>query len=138
MVHFGRFMWKDVALLSFWLLAFIATHLPKIPQSMGRVSDKTLHSVSFLILSGLLSWVLHGRITGLVRHAAIVLLIIAVYGAVDELLQIPVGRHCDFQDWIADMQGGIVGLTLFHLTHRIGMIFSKRDASTHSVTVDEP
>ena len=138
MVHFGRFMWKDGALLSFWLLAFIATHLPKIPQSMGRVSDKTLHSVSFLILGGLLSWVLHGRITGLVRHAAIVLLIIAVYGAVDELLQIPVGRHCDFQDWIADMLGGIFGLALFHLTYRIARLLGSRGASRDSATVDEP
>ena len=117
MVLPGRFMWKDLALLSFWLLAFIATHLPKVPQSMGRVSDKTLHSVSFMILGGLLSWVWHGRMRGVVRHGVLVLVIIAIYGAIDELLQIPVGRHCDFQDWIADMQGGIVGLALFYLLY---------------------
>ncbi len=119
-----RLQWKDWALLSFWLLAFIATHLPKVPQSIKPVSDKTLHSVSFTILAGLLSWALHDRITGVVRHAASVLLIIAVYGAFDELLQIPVGRHCDFYDWLADMRGGIIGLALFTLVHWLSKKFS--------------
>lgn len=112
-----RLQWKDWALISFWLLAFIATHLPKVPKAMKPVSDKTLHSVSFTILAGLLSWVLHGRVRGAIQHGVCVLLIIAVYGALDELLQIPVGRHCDFYDWLADMRGGIIGLTLFTLIH---------------------
>lgn len=113
-----RLLGKDWTLIAFWLLAFIATHLPRIPQSIKPVSDKTLHSVSFTILAGLLSWVLHNRVTGIVRHGAIVIVIIALYGAVDELLQIPVGRHCDFYDWIADMVGGVFGLILFHLANR--------------------
>lgn len=127
MVLCPRFLWKDWTLISFWLLAFIATHLPKVPQAIRPVSDKTLHSVSFLILATLLSWVLHGRIAGTLRHGATVLLIIALYGAVDELLQIPVGRHCDFYDWIADMLGGIFGLLLFHAANGITSIVRKRE-----------
>ena len=112
-----RLQVKDWTLIAFWLLAFIGTHLPRIPQSIKPVSDKTLHSLSFTILAGLLSWVLHNRAIGPVRHGAMVLLIIAVYGAVDELLQIPVGRHCDFYDWVADMVGGVLGLIAFHLAN---------------------
>lgn len=102
-------------LASFWLSVFIATHLPKVPRALGRVSDKTLHFVAFAILGYLLSWVLFGRTKSFANHALTVIAIIAVYAAVDELLQIPVGRVCDFQDWVADMIGAAVGLGLFHL-----------------------
>ena len=110
-----RISLKVLLLVGFWLSAFIATHLPRVPRAIPRVSDKTLHFVAFAVLGGLLSWVLQGRVTGLARHAVSVLLIIAVYGAVDELLQIPVGRHCDVWDWIADLLGATVGLGVFHL-----------------------
>lgn len=116
-------LWKDIALISFWLTAFIGTHLPQVPQAINQVSDKTLHSAAFTILGGLLSWVLQDRVRGWNRHGLLVLLIIAAYGAADELLQIPVGRHCDFQDWVADMIGGCTGLALFHVVHRLARIF---------------
>ena len=35
---------------------------------------------------------------------------IALYGAADELLQIPVGRQAEFADWIADMAGAATGI----------------------------
>ena len=126
MARHGRLLWKDWTLIGFWLLAFIATHLPKVPQAIRPVSDKTLHSASFLILSTLLSWVLHGRVKGTLRHGATVLLIIAIYGTLDELLQIPVGRHCDFYDWVADMLGGVFGLILFHIANGVTTIFHRR------------
>lgn len=106
--------WKILLLASFWLSVFVATHLPRVPRALGRVSDKTLHFAAFAILGYLLSWVLYSRIKGFANHALTIVAIIAVYGAVDELLQIPVGRVCDFQDWVADMIGGTVGLALFH------------------------
>ncbi len=89
------------------------------------MSDKTLHSLSYTILAGLLSWALASRIKGVVRHGAMVLLIIALYGAVDELLQIPVGRRCDFYDWLADMRGGIIGLAVFHLARWLARKFER-------------
>lgn len=107
--------WKILLLASFWLSVFVATHLPKVPRALGRVSDKTLHFAAFAILGYLLSWVLYSRIKGIANHGLTILAIIAVYGAVDELLQIPVGRVCDFQDWVADMIGASMGLGLFHL-----------------------
>lgn len=105
---------KDGLLIGFWLSAFIGTHLPKVPQSIRQLNDKTLHGISFAILGCLFSWVLHGRISQTVRHAGTVLLVMAFYGAMDELLQIPVGRSCDIRDWFADMAGALVGLGLFY------------------------
>jgi VanZ family protein len=106
--------WKALLLTIFWLSVFIATHLPKVPRAIGKVSDKTLHFAAFAILGYLLTWVLFSRHREFVRLATLVLAIIAIYGAVDELLQIPVGRRCDFWDWVADMIGAAVGLGLFH------------------------
>jgi VanZ family protein len=106
--------WKILLLSGFWTAVFIATHLPRVPRVVGKVSDKTLHFAAFAILGFLLSWVLASRHKNVWRHAFFVLLIIAIYGAIDELLQIPVGRHCDFRDWIADMVGATAGLLLFH------------------------
>ncbi len=113
MTQYAMISWKVLLLAIFWLSVFVATHLPRVPRMVGKVSDKTLHCLAFAILSFLLSWVLASRVSGPVKHALSVLLIIAVYGAIDELLQIPVGRRCDFRDWIADMIGAIIGLAAF-------------------------
>jgi VanZ family protein len=45
-----------------------------------------------------------------------------VYGALDELLQIPVGRHCDLWDWVADMGGvaAVLAVAGFYLALRSG------------------
>ena len=107
--------WKIGLLTSFWMAAFIGTHLPKVPNAITRVSDKTLHCLAFVILAALLSWVLQDRVQGWLRHAVLVLVTLSIYGAVDELLQIPVGRHCDVWDWVTDVIGTVLGLILFHL-----------------------
>lgn len=93
---------------------FIGTHLPKVPEGLEKVSDKTLHGTAFAGLSLLLSWATYAKHRLARRHWGLVLAIIAVYGAIDEVLQIPVGRHCDFNDWLADIGGAIAGLTLFY------------------------
>lgn len=112
--------WRYLLAGGFWLGMFIGTHLPKMPQSIRKVSDKTMHGVAFAGLAYLLAWALY-RKQSAIRHWLLILGIVAVYGAVDELLQIPVGRHCDFNDWLADMGGAIVGLTIFY----IGLALSK-------------
>jgi len=37
----------------------------------------------------------------------------AVYGVLDEVTQIPVGRSCDLYDWFADVIGIAVGILAF-------------------------
>jgi VanZ family protein len=46
---------------------------------------------------------------------------VAGYGILDELTQIPVGRHADVRDWFADVTGAIIGIVLaagLHVTLR--------------------
>lgn len=94
-----------LALGGYWLLMFAATHYPKPEQISPQVSDKLLHFAAYAVLTALVVAALaaHGRLGW--RWLGWTVLGTAVYGALDELLQIPVGRHCDFWDWVADMSG---------------------------------
>lgn len=96
------------------LTMFIGTHLPSISMPGFSMSDKVLHCGAFIILTMCLltSWELT---TGplFATHQSLVALLCAVYGAFDEITQIPVGRSCDLFDWFADVLGIAVGVLLF-------------------------
>jgi VanZ family protein len=47
------------------------------------------------------------------RAAIGVVVGLAVYGALDELTQIPVGRYADVYDWLADCAGALAGVAAF-------------------------
>jgi len=106
----GLFVW--------WSAAFVATHLPLPEDAPGQSIphlDKAVHFViytglAFLSLSGIAR--LRRASVGVVLTLACVL---ALYGAVDEVSQIPVGRHADPLDWLADLCGIGAGLLLAHL-----------------------
>jgi len=96
---------------------FVATHIPieVIPRQV-HVSDKIAHCLAYMLMttSTLASWELS---TGLLRpqHYFLVWLVGTIYGAFDEVTQIPVGRHCDGLDWFSDILGIVLGLTLYRL-----------------------
>lgn len=102
-------------------IAFTGTHIPMklqlgIPQTVIRV-DTVLHLGTYMVLtySFLMSWELTA---GLLRpqHYRMAFLVGALYGAMDEITQIPVGRSCSLSDWIGDLVGILLGITLFRLT----------------------
>ena len=49
------------------------------------------------------------------RHYAILAIVMAVFAALDEILQQFVNRHCSFKDWVADICGVFVGIVLFYI-----------------------
>lgn len=93
---------------------FIGTHIPGHAAPSALHHDKLLHFLAYTTLTfGILaSWELS---TGslLPIHYFVVWLTATLYGAIDEITQIPVGRTCDGLDWLCDVLGIIVGLTLF-------------------------
>ena len=95
---------------------FIGTHLPAQFSPTISYSDKLLHFLAFmtLSLSLLASWELSAGILQ-PQHYFAVWLFCTLYGAVDEITQIPVGRVCDGLDWLADIGGILVGLILYRL-----------------------
>jgi VanZ family protein len=106
--------WR-LALASYWLSLFVATHLPNnVPILPSGRSDKLMHFAAYAILAALLAttWQLAaGHLT--VRHLVVLWIAVVLYGAVDEWTQIPVGRDCNLWDWIADALGALTALAVF-------------------------
>ncbi len=101
------------ALVAIWIVLATITHIP-IPQSAPDIRnlDKLVHLIAYFPLGLLLPTC---RVRGCQRWG-VCLLVIALYGICDELLQIPVGRTASVLDWLADVAGASLGLattTLF-------------------------
>ena len=107
------------ALIIYWPSLFILAHIP-IPQLVRKahVSDKSLHFIAYLVLVFLFWFVFNPDRKVNWRRAAAwwVLLVIAGYGVVDELLQgCMAGRSCDVRDYVANLGGIVTGLILCSL-----------------------
>jgi VanZ family protein len=109
--------WALALLVVYWLALFVGTHMPRGPQELlpKNVSDKLLHFTAYGGLAFLLC--LNGSLRRPLgwRQFAIVLALLAGFGAFDEITQIPVGRDCDILDWIADVTGATLGIGGFLL-----------------------
>jgi VanZ family protein len=92
---------------AYWLGIFYLTHLPPQRLPKTRISDVHAHFTAYAVLALLLLWSLH--YTELSPRAAAwwVVGLCFFYGAIDEVLQIPVGRICSMKDWIADASGTV-------------------------------
>lgn len=121
----------------YWLALFVATHIPVVPEALKEPgADKWAHSIAYAGLAFLLAtrnstW---DRLTWNV--ATQILLVVGVYGIVDELTQIPVGRNAEMGDWLADLRGASVGLGLVALLQiGVGRI-SRRTRSRGGIQKD--
>lgn len=101
-------MARRTLLVVIWLSLATLTHVP-VPASVPhtRYADKVVHLLAYFPLGLLLPAC---QVRGLSRRS-ICVAVIAVYGALDELLQIPVGRTASFYDWLADLLGATLGAT---------------------------
>lgn len=109
---FARIM---VGLLAvYWLLLFTGTHIPLPHMPGGSGNDKIAHFVGYFLLSLLLCAFMAARGPLAWTHFAGVAMVLAGYGIIDELLQIPVpGRSADLYDWYADCLGVAAGVAMF-------------------------
>ena len=105
-----------LATAAYWLVLFLLTHTPiKLPAIMKN-DDKTAHFIGYFLLGIALFTSL--RTAGWREPILLVLCIGLAYGAIDEWLQIPVGRDCELNDWFADAAGIAVAVTLGTLLAR--------------------
>jgi VanZ family protein len=101
------------ALLVYWPLLFVSTHVPIDPDVTLPGNDKSLHFVGYGILALLMGAVLITQKRTFERRRfpfAGAFFLLSLYAAFDELTQRLVGRHCDLQDWLADVAGIAIGL----------------------------
>jgi VanZ family protein len=100
-------------LVGYWLLLFVSTHIPQVPPLHPIATDKVLHLSAYTVLAALLAtaWSLRGEFGW--RQCLMVVALLTAFAAFDEISQIPVGRHCDARDAVADVVGVLVGLAIF-------------------------
>src|SRR5437588_1018477 len=99
-------------LAGYLIMLLIGTHLPPnsrfLPSALNNI-DKLCHFSAYAVFAVLLAstWQLAAGALS-VRQLFWTWLAVTVFGALDELTQIPVGRDCDFWDWTADATGAAV------------------------------
>lgn len=103
-----RLIWLATAIL--WIAMFILTHTPVALPVRVVTNDKTAHFLGYLALGSALFASL--RLGGRRDPTLAVLAVGLIYGGIDELLQIPVGRSSDWNDWFADAAGVAVAVTI--------------------------
>jgi len=122
-----------VLLVVYWVALFVATHLPGDSVSSVQVSDKLLHVVAYFGLTCLLAFVVLGYSRRPPYLYAVILLIVAVYGALDEFTQtFAVGRYADVGDWFCDLGGAVLGLAGYYRLQTLVAQFSFSDDSATS------
>ncbi|MCK9425558.1 MAG: VanZ family protein [Ignavibacteriaceae bacterium] len=109
-------------LIAYWIVLFLATTLPttKIPHT--GINDKIEHLLGYFLLAFLLSNTLYFQNKNKIFKKfpiSIALLIVALYGIVDEVHQyfIP-GRLCDFYDWTADVTGALAAGVMYFMVKK--------------------
>lgn len=104
-----------VILSTYWVALLIATHIP-LPKIIyqAHVSDKWLHFLSFMNLVFLLwfSFRPDDKVHWRQRLVWLLLLVVCVYGGLDELTQPYFGRTCDLFDFLANVAAIITGLLI--------------------------
>jgi VanZ family protein len=108
-----------LGLALYWILIFTLTHVPTSGLPPTDTNDKVAHLLAYFVLGALLYSAIAIRRPSQVAIGTIVLLIAAIYGAIDEQTQKFVGRHCDLHDWLADMTGALIGVALMIVLRRI-------------------
>jgi len=102
--------------LAIWLLSAQST-LP-LPDLGLTFTDKIAHLIAYAVLAAAVAlWIPRRMWTASVcRAALLVVLVTALYGLLDEFHQsfVP-GRDTSLLDWLADLAGAFIGVSLYAL-----------------------
>ena len=108
-----------LALLVYWPVMFVVTHIPQISRwvAKAQVSDKTAHFIAYLVLT-FLWWFTISPYTKVKWKKPTVwwsLLVIVWYGAFDEYSQSFFGRNADVSDFLANLASVLAALVLLSI-----------------------
>jgi VanZ family protein len=136
-----RFSLSGLLLAVYWLALLAATLSPSLPriESDWKPSDKLLHTVAFAPLSYLLAywWLRGGTLTA--GTAIRIVAVVALFGVVDELLQIPIpGRTADVVDCAANTLGALAGAGAYMVAAKFTATRSPPGPSTDAATKEIP
>ena len=109
-----------VVFVLYSLLLVVATHLPRVPTFV-RIpgEDKWLHFVAYGCQATLaMSALYFTNLLGL-KNVVYLTIILAIFGAIDELTQPIFSRQAELLDWIADCVGVLFGVCSAYLVVHI-------------------
>jgi VanZ family protein len=113
--HPARRWWSWGVVTVYWLGMFGGTHWPTPPHTPFGNADKWMHFGAYSGLALLLSIAIGMRRPVSLAVGLAIVVLLAGYGAFDEVTQPLFGRDCDFWDWVADLTGVLVGISCFWL-----------------------
>lgn len=106
--------------LVLWGGGLLVTHAPPARLPNFHVRDLLLHFVGYFVLGGIFWLCLLAFGVRRRRRILTVLLVLAAYGAFDELTQPIFGRTASVADWAADMAGTAAALLVGEMLVRLG------------------
>jgi VanZ family protein len=127
----------SLALAAYWLLIFILTHTPAPDLPRVPVNDKLEHFLAYGLLGGLLYLTAWSRRPNWNRLGGFVWIVGLSYGAIDEWLQLLVGRDCELNDWLADAAAVTIAVLVLSL---VRYMVRRRQANLSAgfVSMDAP
>ena len=118
-----------VGFVASWLGAFVATHIPLEQLPAFGASDKTLHLVGFFLL-GAAFWLTMLAFGSARSHRVVVIVsVMTIYAALDEITQPLVNRYAARDDWLADIIGVIAAVVLLEAGRWLATTSSHRAQS---------
>lgn len=121
-----------LALAVYWIALFVGTHIPVNVQFVWSWTDKLIHGGAYFGLAALLTaW---SVLSGKSWRPWVIAAALSAYGIADELLQIPVGRHADVSDWLADTLGAVTGVGVaWSLLKSLGVLPKQKEPSVETL-----
>ncbi len=112
------FRWAAALLVVYWIVLFIATHVP--PSGLPSEppfpnADKVVHLGGYAALAFVAAAAWTWRRTMMVTDYLLLFMGLSCYAVLDELSQMlpMVRRNADVLDWAADSVGAALGLAIF-------------------------
>jgi VanZ family protein len=106
-VQYRRNPWLIAAWVFYCLMIVLGSFRFLERGFVMTFNDKLLHFFAYAVLASLIFW---GLKFPILQRLLATLSLVAVMGMVDEYLQNFTGRDPSFDDWLADMSGGILSL----------------------------
>ena len=95
------------------ILLVVATHLPRVPTFVrGPGADKWLHFAAYGCQTALAMSVFHFTNRLVLKNVIVLIILLATFGAIDELTQPLFSRQAELLDWVADCVGIVFGVCL--------------------------
>lgn len=117
MILLRSLTWSRLAtllLVAYWITLATVTHVPTLPKGSMSFGDKNIHFFAYTVLAFLIGWAWTTRRPFFPAGMMLVFALGTLYGAIDELTQIPIpGRSAECYDWLADVAGTTTGIVLF-------------------------